>query len=112
MSPWSVSQILCRWSKILWASWSDGVRRSMRLRGSPLPASTCVGTPVDWWEWSPKAFEEVRRRGVLVLLSVGYAACHWRHVVEAGHCVVHAPHLVGVPLTARYECAVRVCVSE
>jgi uncharacterized protein YyaL (SSP411 family) len=37
--------------------------------------------PVDWWEWSPAAFEEARRRGVPVLLSVGYAACHWCHVM-------------------------------
>jgi uncharacterized protein YyaL (SSP411 family) len=36
--------------------------------------------PVDWWEWEPAAFEEARRRDVPVLLSVGYAACHWCHV--------------------------------
>ncbi|MGI5167340.1 thioredoxin domain-containing protein [Spirillospora sp. CA-253888] len=37
--------------------------------------------PVDWWEWSPEAFAEARRRDVPVLLSVGYAACHWCHVM-------------------------------
>src|SRR5262245_35174144 len=37
--------------------------------------------PVDWWEWEPAAFEEARRRNVPVLLSVGYAACHWCHVM-------------------------------
>ncbi len=37
--------------------------------------------PVDWWEWSPEAFAEARRREVPVLLSVGYAACHWCHVM-------------------------------
>ncbi|MEV8230737.1 thioredoxin domain-containing protein [Streptomyces sp. NPDC079167] len=37
--------------------------------------------PVDWWPWSPEAFEEARRRGVPVLLSVGYASCHWCHVM-------------------------------
>ncbi|QIG44320.1 thioredoxin domain-containing protein [Nocardioides anomalus] len=37
--------------------------------------------PVDWWEWGPEAFAEARRRGVPVLLSVGYAACHWCHVM-------------------------------
>ena len=37
--------------------------------------------PVDWWEWSPEAFEEAKRRNVPVLLSVGYAACHWCHVM-------------------------------
>ncbi|MEP6632096.1 MAG: thioredoxin domain-containing protein [Lapillicoccus sp.] len=37
--------------------------------------------PVDWWEWQPAAFEEARRRDVPVLLSVGYSACHWCHVM-------------------------------
>ncbi|MBA3618837.1 MAG: thioredoxin domain-containing protein [Acidothermales bacterium] len=37
--------------------------------------------PVDWWEWSPEAFTEAARRGVPVLLSVGYSACHWCHVM-------------------------------
>jgi uncharacterized protein YyaL (SSP411 family) len=38
--------------------------------------------PVDWRPWSEEAFEEARRRDVPVLLSVGYAACHWCHVME------------------------------
>ena len=37
--------------------------------------------PVDWWEWTEEAFAEARRRDVPVLLSVGYAACHWCHVM-------------------------------
>ncbi|MEV7502771.1 thioredoxin domain-containing protein [Streptomyces sp. NPDC093018] len=37
--------------------------------------------PVDWWPWTPEAFEEARRRDVPVLLSVGYSACHWCHVM-------------------------------
>ncbi len=37
--------------------------------------------PVDWWEWGDEAFAEARRRGVPVFLSVGYAACHWCHVM-------------------------------
>ncbi|MCE7082996.1 thioredoxin domain-containing protein [Streptomyces sp. ST2-7A] len=37
--------------------------------------------PVDWWPWSPGAFEEARRRDAPVLLSVGYASCHWCHVM-------------------------------
>jgi uncharacterized protein YyaL (SSP411 family) len=37
--------------------------------------------PVDWWEWGPDAFDAARERGVPVLLSVGYAACHWCHVM-------------------------------
>ncbi|MGY5029940.1 thioredoxin domain-containing protein [Streptomyces sp. 900116325] len=37
--------------------------------------------PVDWWPWSPEAFEEARSRNMPVLLSVGYASCHWCHVM-------------------------------
>ncbi len=37
--------------------------------------------PVDWQEWGTAAFEEARERNVPVLLSVGYAACHWCHVM-------------------------------
>jgi len=37
--------------------------------------------PIDWWQWSTEAFDEARRRNVPVLLSVGYAACHWCHVM-------------------------------
>jgi uncharacterized protein YyaL (SSP411 family) len=37
--------------------------------------------PVDWWPWGSAAFAEARRRDVPVLISVGYAACHWCHVM-------------------------------
>ena len=37
--------------------------------------------PVDWWEWGPDAFAEAKRLDKPLLLSVGYAACHWCHVM-------------------------------
>jgi hypothetical protein len=37
--------------------------------------------PVDWYPWGEEAFAEARRRDVPILLSVGYAACHWCHVM-------------------------------
>jgi uncharacterized protein YyaL (SSP411 family) len=37
--------------------------------------------PVDWREWGADAFAEARERDVPVLVSVGYAACHWCHVM-------------------------------
>ena len=37
--------------------------------------------PVDWWEWGPEALAEARRSNRPILLSVGYAACHWCHVM-------------------------------
>ncbi|HEY7222234.1 MAG TPA: thioredoxin domain-containing protein [Micromonosporaceae bacterium] len=40
-----------------------------------------AGNPVHWWPWSQEAFAEARRRDVPVLISVGYASCHWCHVM-------------------------------
>ncbi|MFJ3495602.1 thioredoxin domain-containing protein [Streptomyces sp. NPDC086091] len=40
-----------------------------------------ASNPVDWWPWGKEAFAEAERRGVPVLLSVGYSSCHWCHVM-------------------------------
>ncbi|MDT0446941.1 thioredoxin domain-containing protein [Streptomyces johnsoniae] len=40
-----------------------------------------AANPVDWWPWGAEAMAEARRRDVPVLLSVGYASCHWCHVM-------------------------------
>src|SRR5215471_7725669 len=37
--------------------------------------------PVDWWPWGPQALAEAQRASKPILLSVGYAACHWCHVM-------------------------------
>ncbi|MCU4182691.1 thioredoxin domain-containing protein [Bosea sp. BH3] len=37
--------------------------------------------PVDWWEWGEEAFAEARASNRPILLSIGYAACHWCHVM-------------------------------
>ena len=37
--------------------------------------------PVDWWQWGPQALAEAKRSNRPILLSVGYAACHWCHVM-------------------------------
>jgi uncharacterized protein len=37
--------------------------------------------PVDWWPWGPEALAEAQRTNKPILLSVGYAACHWCHVM-------------------------------
>jgi uncharacterized protein YyaL (SSP411 family) len=53
-----------------------------RLAGATSPyLLQHADNPVDWWPWSEDAFAEARRRDVPVLLSVGYAACHWCHVM-------------------------------
>src|SRR3954471_5542337 len=37
--------------------------------------------PVAWWEWGPEALAEAQRLNRPILLSVGYSACHWCHVM-------------------------------
>ncbi|MGH3457026.1 MAG: DUF255 domain-containing protein, partial [Aeromicrobium sp.] len=39
------------------------------------------GNPVDWWEWGPEALAVAKELDRPILLSVGYAACHWCHVM-------------------------------
>tara|TARA_B100000508_G_scaffold137355_2_gene131741 strand:- start:22845 stop:24863 length:2019 start_codon:yes stop_codon:yes gene_type:complete len=38
--------------------------------------------PVNWVEWSSEAFEKAEKENKLVLVSIGYSACHWCHVME------------------------------
>src|SRR2546423_8387424 len=53
-----------------------------RLSGATSPyLLQHADNPVDWWQWGEEAFAEARRRDVPVLLSIGYAACHWCHVM-------------------------------
>jgi uncharacterized protein YyaL (SSP411 family) len=53
-----------------------------RLRGATSPyLLQHADNPVDWWPWSDEAFASAAERGVPVLLSVGYSACHWCHVM-------------------------------
>ena len=55
---------------------------SNRLVGASSPyLQQHAHNPIDWWPWTPEAFDEARRRDVPILLSVGYAACHWCHVM-------------------------------
>jgi uncharacterized protein YyaL (SSP411 family) len=53
-----------------------------RLRWSRSPyLLQHADNPVDWFEWGSEAFERARDRDVPILLSIGYAACHWCHVM-------------------------------
>src|SRR5215218_9468524 len=38
--------------------------------------------PVDWHPWGDEALERARRENKPILLSIGYSACHWCHVME------------------------------
>jgi uncharacterized protein YyaL (SSP411 family) len=37
--------------------------------------------PIDWMPWSDDAFEQAKRLDKMVLISIGYSACHWCHVM-------------------------------
>lgn len=38
--------------------------------------------PVDWYPWGPEALERAKREDKPILVSIGYSACHWCHVME------------------------------
>ena len=40
-----------------------------------------ANNPVDWYPWGQEALEKAKREGKPILLSIGYAACHWCHVM-------------------------------
>ena len=37
--------------------------------------------PVEWYEWGPEALERAKNEDKPILLSIGYSACHWCHVM-------------------------------
>jgi len=41
-----------------------------------------AANPVRWWPWGDAAFEEAKKQNKPVFLSIGYATCHWCHVME------------------------------
>ena len=41
-----------------------------------------AGNPVDWFPWGEEAFAKARAEDKPILLSIGYSACHWCHVME------------------------------
>ena len=62
----------------------DGGSRFNRLIFARSPYLLQHATnPVDWYEWGDEAFAEARRRDVPLLVSIGYATCHWCHVMAA-----------------------------
>src|SRR4051812_8404603 len=54
-----------------------------RLAGTTSPyLLQHASNPVGWYPWGDEAFSVARQRDVPIFLSVGYAACHWCHVME------------------------------
>jgi uncharacterized protein len=59
------------------------LRVQNRLAGETSPyLLQHAGNPVDWYPWGAEALERARSEDKPILLSVGYAACHWCHVME------------------------------
>jgi uncharacterized protein YyaL (SSP411 family) len=94
-APGTSPQLVARLAAALAAKGADYRPRTHHLdpSGSPrytnrllLEASPYLlqhaHNPVDWWPWCDEAFEEARRSGRPVFLSVGYSTCHWCHVME------------------------------
>ncbi len=53
-----------------------------RLAGASSPyLEQHKDNPVQWWPWCDEAFAEAKQRNVPVLVSIGYATCHWCHVM-------------------------------
>ena len=62
---------------------SDAVRRVNRLAAEQSPyLLQHQHNPVDWFPWGEEAFAQARRENKPIFLSIGYAACHWCHVME------------------------------
>ena len=62
---------------------SDAGAPSNRLAGETSPyLLQHARNPVDWYPWGEEALERARREDKPIMLSIGYAACHWCHVME------------------------------
>ena len=53
-----------------------------------------ANNPVQWYPWSDEAFRRARDENRPILLSVGYAACHWCHVMA--HESFENPHIASL----------------
>jgi uncharacterized protein len=61
---------------------ADHAKRKNRLATSSSPyLRQHEANPVDWYEWGPEALARAKREDKPILLSVGYSACHWCHVM-------------------------------
>jgi uncharacterized protein len=58
----------------------DGLNR-LADAGSPYLREH-ADNPVDWYEWGPEALEKAKRENKPLIISIGYASCHWCHVME------------------------------
>jgi len=58
----------------------DGLNR-LADAGSPYLREH-ADNPVDWYEWGPEALDKAKKENKPLIISIGYASCHWCHVME------------------------------
>ncbi|QQS32897.1 MAG: thioredoxin domain-containing protein [Acidobacteriota bacterium] len=62
---------------------TDTTRTPNRLKDETSPyLQQHANNPVDWYPWCDEAFERARAEDKPVIVSIGYSACHWCHVME------------------------------
>src|ERR1700730_1601105 len=62
---------------------SDSTRPANRLAGETSPyLLQHAHNPVDWYPWGEEALRRAQAEDKPILLSIGYSACHWCHVME------------------------------
>ncbi len=78
-SRWLAVSLMCA-SVLLMPVLAQAVNR---MAGHPSPyLALHAKDPVHWREWGPEVLEEARRGNRLILVSLGYYACHWCHVMQ------------------------------
>src|SRR6476620_7490981 len=81
-APCMVFPLGCIWFWPCFLFPSPAARMSNRLANETSPyLAQHAENPVDWYPWGSEALERARREDKPILLSIGYAACHWCHVM-------------------------------
>src|SRR5688572_22422050 len=76
--------ILCYSLLFLCCSGNRDSEASNRLQHAASPyLRQHADNPVQWYEWGTEALEKAKRENKPIIISVGYASCHWCHVMEA-----------------------------
>ncbi len=63
--------------------WGPGQKKQNRLQYASSPyLKEHADNPVDWYEWGEEALNKAKKENKPLLISIGYASCHWCHVME------------------------------
>src|SRR5436190_23947364 len=74
-----IISILC----LLFLLYSCSIKKRNRLSTASSPyLQEHADNPVDWYEWGEEAIAKAKKENKPLLISIGYAACHWCHVME------------------------------